>query len=183
MLANHQTTFQMHIFDIDSAPEEIKKAFQKHFAFKRKQALKSIQLAPFLTLSAVLVALGMWRAINLLVFIGLGILGLYLLFVSFYFIRFQYQSKQFISALTSNSNRNLLTRRFGFDEAEIYYESEAMTNRIKWSYFESYEIHDGDIYAYKEGDEIADIFSANIMGEAHFPRFQSTISQKVPLKK
>ena len=173
----------MEVFDLNPDPEKIKAVFQKYFAFKRKQEMRKIPLAPILTVTIVLAAIGEWRGVRSITVISLVLLTAYLATIAIYLMRFQYRANRFIKSMIKQSNNSLLTKRFGFDDQEVYYESEALNMRLKWSYFESYEINNGDIYAYKANKELAEIFSAEAMGEQHFPRFQSTISQKVPLKK
>ena len=160
--------------------ERTRKIFNKYFSFQRNKELKKFPVIPISAVFIAFIVIGTLANIQFLSILGLISLGLEVLIIIYYLVRFRIYRLRYMSSLEKRIElypENSFT--FAFDESKIYTESENISLAIKWNLIEKYCENEGDLYLYLKNNELYDIISVSIIGKDAFERFKYILDKNV----
>ncbi len=159
--------------------ERTRQIFEKYFKYEQQRELKKLPVWLGALVCCALIASGLALKIRILWIIGCVSIGISVLYLLVFLIRFQLVRDRSLKELDQRNKSMDMAYTFYFDSNTIKYVSENHNSETKWTAIRSYSINGDDVYLYLANNELFDIISKQLLGPEKYDKFVQIIRSQL----
>jgi len=171
------STFDL-TFDLDLALKLHKRYFSYEWKIGNQKSW--IRIPPIVFI--LMIVLGSVFSIWPLTLTGVLALFSFIAYLLFYYIRYKIYVKRYLKDLARRSSLADKEYQWSYDETSIRTISKNFSSEVKWDIIKSYLENGTDLYLFYNTGHLADIISAEIMGEKNYEIFKQFVKSKLQEK-
>lgn len=156
-----------------------KALFRKYFKFEKNRKLWSSIYLWMIAAGLLLSFVAFTIDSNILLYLGAAISLICGIILVIWLIQFQQVEQNYMKKLAEEAIKNEEGWTFEFNDEKIIYQMDNARSEMQWDAIHHYTLNDGDLYLFRNKEDLLDIISQDILGEEAFMLFSALAIQKL----